>query len=72
MVGNEFAAAGIFDEDAADFAVDGEIAEDVTAGAVKEIGDVAEDFALRAFAGAGRAEQEDGAVFHASFGLGSD
>jgi hypothetical protein len=41
----------------------------MTAGAVKEIRDHAQDFSLRAFAGAGRAKQEDGAVFHASFGF---
>src|SRR6185312_10741192 len=65
FVGNEFTAARIIDKGAADFAFDGEVAKNVTAGAVKKVRDVAEDFSLSAFAGAGRAEQKNRAVFHA-------
>lgn len=70
LVGNEFAAARVFDENAADFAVDGEIPKHVAAGAVEKIRNGAENFPLGAFADAGRAEEENCAVFHASFSFG--
>jgi hypothetical protein len=38
---------------------------------VEKIGDIAEDFSLGAFAGAGGAEEEDRAVFHAGLILDS-
>ena len=46
-----------------------EAAEDIAAGAMKEVRDGAEDFALRAFARAGRAEQKNAAVLHAPLDL---
>ena len=42
--------------------------EDIAARAVKETRDCAKDFALRAFATAGRAEEEISAVFHKKAG----
>src|SRR5581483_7815738 len=64
FVGDELAAAGVFDENPADRALDREIAEDIATRAVKEIGDVAQDSALRALAGPGSAKQENGTIFH--------
>src|SRR6516162_9838409 len=64
LVRHEFAAAGVINEDPADFTVDRQVPEHITAGAVKEVGNVAEDFSLRAFARAWRAEEKYGAIFH--------
>ena len=58
------AATGIFDEDFAERTVDGEVAEHIAARAVKEMGNRAEDFSLRAFAYAGRAEEERPGATH--------
>src|ERR1019366_3288530 len=63
-VRHEFAPAGILNENLAKFAVDGEIAKHITAGAVEKMRDASEDFALRAFAATGRAEQENRAIHH--------
>jgi len=51
---------------ASEFAVNGQVAEHVAAGAVVEIRDGAKNPPLRAFAGAGRANEQYGAVFTAS------
>ena len=67
-VRNQFAFARVFYENASEFAVNGQVAEHVAAGAVVEIRDGAKNPPLRAFAGAGRANEQNGAVFH-SFNL---
>lgn len=64
FVGHQFAPAGVIEENAADLAFDREITENITAGAVIEVGDVAQDLALGSFARARGAEEEDRAVFH--------
>jgi hypothetical protein len=64
LVRNEFAAAGVLEEDFAERAVGFEAAKDVAAGAVEEVGDGAQDFTLGAFAGAGSSEQENSSIFH--------
>src|SRR5206468_9236321 len=56
-VGHQFAFAGILDKDSAEFAVDGEIAEDIPAGAVIEVWNGAENLALGAFSRAGGANE---------------
>ena len=53
----------------AQFAVGPEVAEHVTARAMKEMRDGAEDFALGALARTGCAEQKPAAVLHALLGL---
>jgi hypothetical protein len=67
LIGNQFAAAGVFEEDAADFAIDGEAPKNISTSAMKEVWNGAKNFSLGAFARAGRAEQENRAVFHAGF-----
>ena len=64
LIRDEQAAAGIFHENFAQRIVNSKIAEDIPARAVEKIRDRAEDFALRSFAGAGSAEQEDGPIDH--------
>src|ERR1051325_8389783 len=64
LVGDELALAGILEEGATEGVIHAQIAEDGTAGAMEEIGDAAEDLALGALAGARRAEEKDGAIFH--------
>src|SRR5580704_4607888 len=49
LVRDEFAAAGIFEEDVADIAIGGEVAENVAASAMEKVGNAAEDFALGPF-----------------------
>ena len=71
FIRDEQAAAGVFDELAAEGIFDAEVAEDIAAGAVEETGDGAQDPALGAFAGAGSAEQKNGAIFHAVVPSGS-
>ena len=66
LVRHEMALAGILDERAPDGVVDAQVAERVAAREVKQVGNRAQDFPLRALAGAGRAEEQDGAVFHGS------
>lgn len=64
FVRNQFAAAGIFDEDLPDLTLDGEVSENIPARTVIKMRNVAKDLALSAFARAGRAEEEYRAVFH--------
>ena len=56
LVRNQFPAAGIFQEHRADLAVGLQTSENVPAGAVEEVGNGAQNFALGALAGARRAE----------------
>ncbi len=56
LVGHEFASAGILQKNLANGAVGLEAAKDIPAGAVEEVGDGAQDFALSAFSGSGSAE----------------
>ena len=64
FVRDEFALAGVFHKDAPDFAVQAQAAKDIAARAIKESGDGSENPALRAFARAGRAKQQNGSIFH--------
>src|SRR2546423_2937409 len=64
LVRHKLAAAGVLKEDLAQRTVGFEAAKDFSAGAVKKIGDRAEDFALSSLACTGSAEQQDGAEFH--------
>ncbi|MDB6067141.1 MAG: hypothetical protein JWR26_3349 [Pedosphaera sp.] len=66
FVGDEFATAGVFDENAAERAVGGEVAKDVAAGAMEEVGNGAKNLALGSLARAGGAKQQDGTKFHKS------
>jgi hypothetical protein len=64
FVRNEVSATGVFEKDFADRRVCFEAAEDVTAGAMEEVGNGAEDFSLGALAGARGSEEENGTVIH--------
>src|SRR4051812_5302263 len=64
LVRHKLAAAGIFEEDLAHGAVRFETAENLTAGAMEEVGDGSENFALCPFARAWRSKQQDGAILH--------
>src|SRR5262249_26322302 len=64
FIRNEFAAAGVFQENFADGAVGFQAAEYVTAGAVKEMGYGAENLALSALARAWGAKEQDRAKLH--------
>jgi len=55
------------DEDAPDPAFGGQVAEHISARAMEEIRDGAQNFALGAFPRAGSAKQQDGAIFHTVF-----
>lgn len=68
LIGHELAATGVFDEHFGQRIRRAQGAEDIATRAVKEMRDGAENLALGAFACAGRAEEEDGFVFHALVG----
>lgn len=59
FVGDEFAAAGVFDEFLAEWGTGIEGAEDFTADEMDEAGDAAEDGSLGAFAAAGGSEDQE-------------
>src|SRR6266702_1869252 len=64
LVRHQFTSAGILQKNLANGAVGLEAAKDLAAGAMEEVGDGAQDFALGPFSGSGSAEQQDGAIFH--------
>jgi hypothetical protein len=64
FIGNEFAAAGIFQEYTANGTFGREIAKHITAGTMKEIGNHAQDFALGPFARSRSAKQKCRAILH--------
>ena len=63
LVGNQQAFAGVFDKEPAHWILDAQVAEGIAAREVEQIGNGAKDFSLGAFAGAGRTEKQNGAVF---------
>src|SRR6266853_816234 len=69
LVGHQLAAARIFEKGLADRRARVELAKHIAARAMKESRNLAEDFSLRAFAAAGRAEDEVSVVFHTCRGL---
>jgi hypothetical protein len=64
FVRDEVPATGVFEKDFADRRICFEAAEDVTAGAMEEVGNGAENFSLGAFAGARGSEEENGTIVH--------
>src|SRR5438552_19021501 len=64
LIGDQLTTAGVLEKNLADGAVGFETAKDITAGTMKEVGNIAEDFALGALARARSAEKQDGAIFH--------
>ena len=69
LVGHQVPLAGILDEDSPQRRIHPQVAEGVAAGEMHEVRHLPEDLPLGALAGAGRTEQQDGAVFQAEAGL---
>lgn len=68
FIGHELAATGVFDKNSSQRGIGTQVTEHIAATAMNEAGNRAENFSMRAFARAGRAEHENRAVFQAAFG----
>jgi hypothetical protein len=69
LVGHQFAAAGILNENLPEWRFRTQVAEHVATTAMDETRNRAEDFSMRALARTRRAEHEDGAIFQVVLGL---